>query len=424
VPRIRALPVLLTLLIAIPAVAGSPATLSTLTPEEATALTRKVAARVEAIRGLEFLKEVPVEVVDDAAARRHFQQRFEALMPPERLAAQSRAYGQLGLLPPDLNLVDLVFDLLEEQAGGYYDPDVGTFFLLDDMPAAIAPLLIAHELTHALDDQHFRIDEIFERHLDDDDRTAAISAVVEGSGTLVMTMYSTQEIMARRITPEDLAALQETEAGKAERMLAAPPVLQRALLAPYLLGQVFLVRGNITKMLTGPDMADVDRAFRSPPESFEQILHPEKYWSQEKHDPPRRVELPDLAAVLGAGWTVRGRGTLGELDAATLTGAGAVAPDSIQAVSAAAWTNEAAAGWGGDRWVLLSDGTRWVTVLATLWDTEGDALEFMDAVDLDAFANLSRRRDAVVVVAGEPGDRAPALAGAVLDVLAPAAGAD
>ena len=199
--------------------------------------------------------------------------------------------------------------------------------------------------------------------------------------------------------------------------MQAPAALQRALLAPYLLGQMFLIRGDLGKLLSGPDIADIDRAFRTPPESFEQILHPEKYWDDAHHDSPRPVSLPELAPVLGEGWSVAGAGTLGELDLATLTGSGAIAPDSLQAMSASSWTNDAAAGWGGDRWTLLSKGERSVTVLATVWDTEEDAAEF--AAALAKATTLSRRRDAVVLVSGDAGDRADALAKAVLDSLAP-----
>jgi hypothetical protein len=216
-----------------------------------------------------------------------------------------------------------------------------------------------------------------------------------------------------------LMEFQKTEAGKAEKLNKAPAVLQRALLGPYVLGQTFLLRGNALGMLAGIEPADINRAFRSPPSSFEQILHPEKYWDDEKLDLPRPVAVPGLAGALGKGWSVEAEGTLGELDIAVLTGSSAVSANSPTAMLASTWTNDAAAGWGGDRWYLLRNGSRHVTVVATLWDSVADAQEFSAAVALPEGVTMSMRGDAVVLVAGDTGDRTVALGTAVLDSLAP-----
>lgn len=455
---------LLLALVALPAAASlaagadPEATLGAMTAEEAAALVRQVQPRVEALRGLAFRSPVPVKVVTDAQAREHFRARLEELLPAERVRAQQKAYEQLGLLPEGIDLIERILHLLEEQAGGYYDPAAKTFFLLGDMPRAVAPVLMAHEMTHALDDQHYEIDRMLERALADDDRATALNAVIEGSGMVVMTAFTTEETLAGRLDLEAMLSLQQSEAGKAERLMAAPPVLQRMLMAPYLLGAGFLAAaprtgkpeparpadpgqaagvaealeslalamegldgalGDAAAMLRPPDAGNIDRAFRDPPESSEQVLHPDKYWDPSRRDPPRPVALPDLAAVLGPGWSARGEGTLGELDVAVLAGAGAVPPLSLEALSAGAWTNPAASGWGGDRWVLLSDGARTVTALATVWDREEDAAEFAAAARAPAGATVVRRADAVVIVAGDAGERAGAVATAALDRLAP-----
>src|SRR5205085_7917646 len=110
---------------------------------------------------------------------------------------------------------------------------------------------------------------------------------------------------------------------RAERLRAAPAYVQRSLLAPYLAGMAFLMRGNATALLQGVAAADVDRAFRAPPATTEQVLHPAQYWGAET--PPRAPQLPpfDPAAALGGGWQVEYQNTLGELGLAVLT-----APDS------------------------------------------------------------------------------------------------
>ena len=392
---------------------------SSMTEAEATALADTVVPLVESIRGLEFKRKVPVKLVNDAAAREHFERRLDRLLPESQMNAEQRVYQDLGLLPAGMDLRALLFDLLEEQAGGYYDPETETFFLLGDMPRGIVSIVMAHELTHALDDQHFSIDGTIKEILDDEDRTDAFGCVLEGSGTLVMSVFLIQQMAAGKLDMSVLLEFQKTEAGRGESLSKAPAVLQRALLGPYLLGQTFLLRGNPLGLIAGIDSADLDRAFRSPPTSFEQVLHPEKYWDEEKRDDPRPVRLTDLADLLGDGWSVEAQGTLGEFDLAVLTGSGAMAADSLAAVQPSAWTNDAAAGWGGDRWYLLRNGSRHVTLVATLWDSVADAREFSDAVDLPEGVTMSMREDAVVLVAGNAGDRMVTLGGAVLELLAP-----
>ena len=194
--------------------------------EEILELARAITLRVEAIRGRRFERDVAMQIVDDETARRHFEQRATKLWPREEIEHDQRALAQLGLLPEGTSLLDALLDLLEEQAGGYYDPETDTFYVLDDVPAGTASILIAHELTHALDDQHFDIDALLAKAMQDDDRSAALSAVIEGSGTLVMSKFMVEEIRAGRLSAELLEELEQSEAGRAELLRAAPAYLQ------------------------------------------------------------------------------------------------------------------------------------------------------------------------------------------------------
>jgi hypothetical protein len=385
------------------------------TPAQARELADRISLAVERLRGLTFKNPVAVKIVDDAEARKHFRARLDKFWPTAEVALQQKAYIQLGLLPAGTDIMSLLLDLLEEQAGGYYDPSTQTFFLLADMPPSAAPVLMAHELTHALDDQHFGLDPRLSAASKDDDRGTAMGAVVEGSGNLVMTAYMIRELEAGRLSRKALIELAESEAGKATRLKAAPPLLERMLMAPYLLGPTFLDRGNTRRVATGElSPRDLDRAITHPPVSTEQILHPEKYWDRMRRDEPRRVTLPDLAATVGPDTKLRLTGALGELTLAVLTGAGAVDPSSPGASSPASWTNAAAAGWGGDQLQLYEGEKGAATVLATAWDTPNDAREFQSAVAGPGRTVLARN-DVVVVVAADAGIDAKALAKAALD---------
>jgi hypothetical protein len=401
--------------------AAAPA--STLSKDDAAALVVEIAPLVEQIRGAKFKHPVPVQVVDDAKARQHFQARLEKYWPEHQVRAEQQVYEHLGLLPPRSDLAGEVYDVLEEQASGYYDPDRDTFFILGDMPRAAAPIIMAHELTHALDDQNWGIDGLLDKSGDSNDRATAIDSLVEGSGTLVMSVFVVKQIAAGKLDPKALVTFRESDAGRAERLKAAPLFVQRSLVAPYILGMAFLLRGEMIRMKTGGiTPSDIDTAFRDPPESTEQILHPEKYWDAAKRDRPRPVDLPDLSGILGPGWKREATGDLGELTIALITGLDPGDPTSTDQ-PLERWTNAAATGWGGDRWALYRNGERAVTVLATVWDTDRDAGEFEAALRLPAGARTKRRGDAVVVVAGEAGSHAGDLLAKGLKSLA-AGGAD
>lgn len=408
----------LPILVLTPDAAQGPAG-STLTVEQASAMVAEIGKTVEELRGQKFKRHVPVKVVDDAAARAHFRARLGKLWPEAQMRFEQKVYSHLGLLPPGSDILGTLLDMLEEQAWGYYDPDTDTFYVLDDMPRGMAPMIMAHELTHALDDQHFGIDQMLEKAQGDDDRQSAMSAVVEGSGTLVMSVFLIREIGAGRLKPEALLEFEKTEAGRAERLKQAPPLLQRSLVAPYILGQAFLLRGNPMGMIAGIQPQDVDRAFREPPTSGEQILHPEKYWDAAKKDPPRAMTLPELSSALGGGWSLVAEGTLGEIVLAILVGVDRLNLQSVEIANPASWTNEAASGWGGDLYHHYVNGPKSVTILATLWDTEHDAEEFEKGLRPVEGRQAWRRGEAVVLAGGDAADRAAAVATAALDAIAP-----
>jgi hypothetical protein len=78
---------------------------------------------------------VPVKVVDDAKARAYALARFKRMTPDAKIAADTKAYQLLGLVPPGTDILATMLDVLEEQAGGFYDPQTKSFYLLDDMRA-------------------------------------------------------------------------------------------------------------------------------------------------------------------------------------------------------------------------------------------------------------------------------------------------
>jgi hypothetical protein len=379
----------------------------TLTQAEADAAVTEVVPELQEIRGFAFREKVPVTVIDDRKAREYALARFRRLTPEAKLRADQTAFRLLGLVPPDLDVLKTLLDVLEEQAGGYYDPGTKSFYLLADMPKDMTALLAAHEMTHALEDQRYDIDGRLDKVIDDDDASFALSALVEGSATIASAVYVARQVAAGRMDPDRVG-----NAGQSlpmDRLNAMPDVLKRQLLGPYVLGMTFLARGRVEGLQAGFPKDDVDAAWARPPRSSEQILHPEKYWNPAERDDPKRVAIPNPSGILGKGWTRSGWGVLGELTLGSLVGA--KTPEAAQLTSStASWTNAAASGWGGDRYELWTKGDAAVVLLATVWDTETDAAEFAAALPHDRSAFAFRRAGVRVgIVAGASGDKRQAL---------------
>lgn len=377
-----------------PARPSAESNVAALPADSVRALVTRLIPAVEALRGHAFRAAVPVEVEDDAVAAEYFTDRLDRFLPPERRRAWEHVHAAFGFIDRDTDVERVLLDVLAEQAGGYYDPQRESFVLLGDMPAAALSALAVHELTHALDDQYYDLDSLLAATADDDDRGAALGAVIEGSGVDVMTSWMIEALASGELEAEALTALAAGEAGKAERLRAAPDFVVRSLLASYVAGHAFLRHPGSESMA-----AQIDRAFAALPVSTEQVLHPAKYWDPDSLDVPSPMPGAEFDAGLGGAYTLLGSGAFGELELASLTGdqldLGAFGiPDG------AAFTNAAASGWDGDRWWVWAQGKRLVAVMASRWDSVRDAQEFETQARWPADVHVVRRGELVVAVHG------------------------
>jgi hypothetical protein len=371
-----------------------------LTPAEAEALVREVSAKVEKIRGLKFKTPVSMRIISGAEARADFAADISTADVQEARHTQD-AFIQLGLVPPGTDLVRGYLDLAEKDVAGYYESGSRTFFLLDHVSADEAKGVMAHELTHALEDQHYDLKALKKGAGGNSDHATAITAVIEGSAMAVMLAYLGRERGQEKATAE----LQKTEAQRTERLKVAPSFTQRSLLLPYLLGFSFLLQGKPWEFYLGGGVqaADIDEAYVHPPYSTRQILHPEQYWVGRARYHEQKLTLPDLSGALGPGWAKAAEGSIGELGLAVLTGS-RQAIELPWAMLPGRWTNEAAVGAVGDVYHHYVNGERRVTVLLTRWETELDANQFAKAL-LGRGKFFYRYGVNFLVIAGDIGDR-------------------
>jgi hypothetical protein len=342
-------------------------------------VTDEIRAQLEELRGMKFTRPVAAKITDKQGFLGYARKRQEATETPERRLRDETVAKMLGLIPFGLDLAKTLESFLEGQVGGFYDPGSNTFYLMENFTGDLARIILAHELTHALDDQCFDLEKLIEGAGGDTDREFAIQAMVEGSGTNAMNAWT-----MKNLAKLDKQALMASSDLGTQGLDTAPTLIWKPLLAAYLRGEGFLVHSESMNLLAKAAKNDEIRScFGEPPRSSEQILHPKKYWDKERRDDPVRVAID--SAGLPQGWEVLGQDTLGELYLGLFTqpfderGGLDVAknPLSIMGVK---YTNKAAEGWGGDRLVLLGKGEARVLYLATVWDTPEDAVEFRDAL--------------------------------------------
>jgi hypothetical protein len=320
--------------------------------------------QVVAIRGLQPKAAVSPTVLDDAGIKKLINDSFHKDNPADLMTANERIMKALGLLPADASLTDLYISLLGSQVAGLYSPDDKKLYVVSKSGGlgATEKVTFSHEFTHALQDQNFDIGKLQLDQIGQGDRAFARLSLVEGDATLTMSQWEIQHLTQAELG-EILAASSDDASLKI--LLAMPPILRESLLFPYTLGL-----GFVQGMQSAGGWDAVNAAFGQPPDSTEQIIHPDKYFAHEK---PIPVELPKtLASGLGSGWKIGLEDSFGEFQMQVWLKQNTTVP--------AATAVDAAAGWGGDR-VAVVDGPNgsWGVVLRTAWDSDRDAAEFESA---------------------------------------------
>jgi len=374
----------------------------TLTTAEAEGLVREVSASVEQFRKLRFKTPVAVEVVDGAAARKDFESDLDDAAREDARHTQD-AWVQLGLVPPATDLVKSQLDLAEKDVLGYYHSGSKTFRLLSHVPPLEIRSVMAHELTHALEDQYYDLAAVQRRALNED-QAVAIRAVIEGSA-----MVSTLGMMQRQggigKAKEEAARTSEARAKTAQ---GAPTFVQMRLMLPYTLGFSFLLRGKPWEWLfDGVRIQDIEQAYKEPPYSTHEILHPEQYWGG-RRESLRPLTMPDMSKLLGPGWTRAASGSIGELGLTLMTGSH-VKTSGFEALLPTRWTTPGASGNAGDVYHHYVNGARKLTVFLTRWESLRDGDEFLKALR-GADKRLYRVGANVVMLVGDFGDRGQELA--------------
>jgi len=363
------------------------------------------------LRGLPFKSEVATAELTHEGARDYIKGILRSEYPGHQLADEQETLRFFRLLPPDQDLEKLYLDLMQSQVAGLYDPPTKTLYVVKGPLAGT--IALAHELAHALMDQHFDLDALEKGAKDNDDRALALSSLIEGEATMVMILWSVQGGTDPGVAGVGDADPAEMIRASQAGMSGVPPFLRESLVFPYVNGMSWAG----TVMRNGGGLGALDGFFREPPDSTEQILHPEK--SMAPRDRPSAIDAALVATGIPATARAVKRDTMGEFAIRFLLGG----PDTPSAV-------EAAEGWDGDVYVLAGAPGGYFFNWVSAWDSEVDADQFAVAIRawlsgragpegaLRAPDFAAERRGRVVVVtegggttaeSDAPGDRAASI---------------
>jgi hypothetical protein len=327
---------------------------------------RQLQEEVAKAGGIPFRRDVPIAFMSKKDLAAYLDEMMRSEYPAAVARLDERLLEGFDLLAPGVDLAAVRGRLLEENVVGFYDERPGRRRLYavseDRRLTPMNQIVLAHELRHALQDQY---EDLYGALPDDvgdfDDRRLAWMSLLEGDATLVMERFLKLRLGdLGALAGGDLADLGagELDAGGLDSdlglpgltgMAGVPAVVRDDLVMPYLAGRELAraidAHGGPPAMLA---------AWRRPPESTEQVLHPEKFFARERPWDVAPGPAPE-------GGTLLAQGVLGELLLRTLV------EESGE--------SKAAAGWGGDTWRLWDVEGRTVLVWRSVWDTPEDAAE-------------------------------------------------
>ncbi len=324
----------------------------------------EITRQLTVISGMTLLHPVPCDLITKEKVNEFLKKRLKEAVKPEEIHAEELVLKKFGLVPQDFNLEKTTVDLLTEQAAAFYDYNRRKLFITETTSSATQEPVLAHELSHALADQHFNLARFIKKGRESDDGSTARLAVMEGQATWIMTEYVARSMgQSLRDSPglaAAMSAMTEGAGGQFPVYDTAPLYLRQSLVFPYTKGMLFqnaLVQRDGQKGFAEP--------FARPPVSSQQILHPEKYLSEVK---PTRPELPRVQ--LPRGYKSLIDGTMGESDHSTII-------EQFASKEAAA---EISPHWRGCRFEIRENKKegRAVLLYAVEWDSENAAIRYFD----------------------------------------------
>ena len=323
------------------------------------ALVDQIVENVVELRGLEMIEELEFALMSRAELTEMLEE--EVVLEP----AEIDLFWLLRLIDDrDIDLEQVLIDAQAADIYGFYDPESKETYVIaeDEELSALEEVILAHEIVHALQDQHFGLQRLEDLE-PDYDAVLAFRSVVEGDAVL------TQELYAQRYLDEDRQAEYMQEAMAATQDPAAqaaldelPEYFMEQFSFPYVAGAQFVIQ-----MFDG-DFDRINDQLEDPPVTTQQIMGASRYLGGEL-GAPVEIELPELHDQLGDDWELYDEGTTGVFDLELLLELNGVEDG-----------REPTAGWRGSVFSLYEDGDDALLLLSTEWDSPDSAGAFEAAL--------------------------------------------
>ena len=342
----------------------------------------EVLARMSKLISLPILHPLKKSLRSREEIRAYLLQKMNEDKDAAKRYADQKTMEKFGLIPKDYPLEQTLVKVLTEQIAGLYDPDSQEFFIADWTTPADERSVMSHELTHALQDQHFHIQKWTDAAKPNDDAELARDAVIEGSAMAAMFDYELDGKGSIRDLGDFDPSLLLGDLDSSPELSKAPRILQDELLFPYVAGIAFSQR--VLQASNG--WPDFYRVFDKPPVSTQQILHPDLYLQGVA---PAKIELPSTEGALSSEWRKLDENNMGEFGLQEI----------LKQYLPKGRSTGLAAAWAGDRYAIFENSRNKRTLLefrVRLADDAGAARFFggySEILELkyDRRSNLLRR---------------------------------
>jgi hypothetical protein len=329
----------------------------------------QIQQQVSQITGLQAHEPITRVLITPAQLAQRVASDFAKQNDPKEILTNEIELIAWGLIKPDFDFNNYMERLQIEEIAGFYDDKTKDMFVVSGEGfGGYEKFTYAHEYTHALQDQNFDIEHGLNYNdqscKKDTERCAAVQALLEGDA--VLSQYNWLSSYATAQDKQDI--LKYASSLNLPLYDQAPDFLKQDFNFPYQQGLDFV------QYLYGKGgWSAIDQAFKNPPVSTSQILHPELYPNQK----PITVTLPDLGPTLGPDWSEMEQNTLGEWYTYLILAHGIDAKTRLDDNTA----KTAAQGWAGDTYATYyNEQTKsTVIVLETTWDSAADTQQFVSA---------------------------------------------
>lgn len=273
--------------------------------------------------GLPIKHEVKHKLTSRDEVQKFIEKRMKDDPDRKRMEESEFVMKKFGLIPNAFNLSKFMVSMLREQVAGYYDTKSKTMNLLDWLPPEVQKPVMAHELTHALQDQYVNLDKWedagkpendsklpFSEQLALDEERVARQSVTEGQAMLVLIDYSLVPMGSSSAESPDAVKMMEDQMmdGTGSPVFASAPLyIKRAMMFSYREGMEFERQVLVSSGKQGAYKGTLDH----PPQDTREVMEPRTYLSGQ-HVP--LLQVPDYGKVLGKSWQLADFGALGQFD--------------------------------------------------------------------------------------------------------------